>query len=88
MSLLYAIETCLRQTRVPPSRFGREAVKDPRLVHDLRRGRQPGASLERRVRAHIAASLAASESKGQPKRESREAGLSAMDLSSSSQGGF
>jgi hypothetical protein len=64
MSLLYAIETCLRVTRVPPSRFGREAVKDPRLVHDLRRGRQPGVAVERRVRAHIAAILAAKEDKG------------------------
>ncbi len=63
MSLLYAIETCLRATKVPPSRFGREAVKDPRLVHDLRRGRQPGAAVEHRVRAHIAAMLAASEAK-------------------------
>ncbi len=57
MSLLYAIETCLRATRVPPSRFGREAVKDPRLVHDLRRGRQPGAAIERRIRDHIAEAL-------------------------------
>jgi len=54
MTLLYAIETCLRQTQLPPSRFGRNAVKDPRLVHDLRRGRSPGPDLERRVRAYIA----------------------------------
>jgi len=59
MSLLHAIETCLRLTKVPPSRFGRESVKDPRLVHDLRRGRQPGPAMERRVRLHIAASIAA-----------------------------
>lgn len=60
MSLLYAIETCLRATGVPPSRFGREAVNDPRLVHDLRRGRQPGAAVERRVRQYIAEALAKS----------------------------
>lgn len=54
MTLLYAIETCLRRTKLPPSRFGRDAVKDPRLVHDLRRGRSPGPAVERRVRAHIA----------------------------------
>lgn len=59
MSLLHAIETCLRLTKVPPSRFGRESVKDPRLVHDLRRGRQPGPAMERRVRRHIEASIAA-----------------------------
>jgi hypothetical protein len=54
MTLLHAIETCLRRTDLPASRFGRNAVRDPRLVHDLRRGRQPGASLEKRVRAYIA----------------------------------
>ncbi len=54
MSLIHAIETCLRITAIPPSRFGRDAVRDPRLVHDLRRGRQPGPGMERRVRAHIA----------------------------------
>lgn len=53
MSLLHAIETCLRLAQVPPSRFGRDSVKDPRLVHDLRRGRQPGRRVEERVRRHI-----------------------------------
>lgn len=59
MSLLAEIETCLRLTNVPPSRFGRESVKDPRLVHDLRRGRQPGAAMERRVRAYVETRLSA-----------------------------
>lgn len=58
MSLLYAIEACLKVTNQPPSRFGRESVRDPRLVHDLRRGRQPGPSMERRVRAYIERSMA------------------------------
>lgn len=58
MSLLYAIESCLRVTKQPPSRFGRESVRDPRLVHDLRRGRQPGPAMERRVRAYIEHTLA------------------------------
>lgn len=53
MSLLHAIETCLRLTNEPPSRFGRRSAKDPRLVHDMRRGRQPGPALERRVLAYI-----------------------------------
>lgn len=53
MSLLHAVEACLRTYQLPPSRFGRNAVRDPRLVHDLRRGRQPGPSMERRVRAYI-----------------------------------
>ncbi len=57
MSLLFAIETCLKLTKIPPSRFGRESVRDPRLVHDLRRGRQPGERVERRVRSHMEAEL-------------------------------
>jgi hypothetical protein len=57
MSLLYQIESCLRTTRVPASRFGRDAVRDPRIVHDLRRGRQPGPGMEQRLRAHLATVL-------------------------------
>jgi hypothetical protein len=53
MSLLHAIEVCLRISQIPPSRFGRDSVRDPRLVHDLRRGRQPGRRMEQRVRKHI-----------------------------------
>lgn len=53
MSLLHAIEVCLRISKIPPSRFGRDSVRDPRLVHDLRRGRQPGRRMEQRVRKHI-----------------------------------
>jgi hypothetical protein len=53
MSLLHAIEVCLRVSNIPPSRFGRDSVRDPRLVHDLRRGRQPGRRMEQRVRKHI-----------------------------------
>lgn len=59
MSLLHAIELCLRVSRIPPSRFGRDSVRDPRLVHDLRRGRQPGRKVEQRVRTHIDALMQA-----------------------------
>jgi hypothetical protein len=58
MSLLHTIEVCLKFTNIPPSRFGRDSVRDPRLVHDLRRGRQPGRRMERRVRAHVEGLLA------------------------------
>lgn len=61
MTLLYAIETCLKRTKLPPSRFGREAVRDPRLVHDLRRGRSPGPNMERRVLAYIDRVMAITE---------------------------
>lgn len=66
MTLLRAIENCLRETRIPPSRFGRDSVRDPRLVHDLRRGRQPGPAMERRVRAHIEACLRSSRAAADP----------------------
>lgn len=38
---------------MPATKFGRLAVRDPRLVHDLRRGRQPGRRMTARVRGFI-----------------------------------
>lgn len=55
MTLLGSIERYLKKTGVPPSRFGREAVGDPRLVHDLRLGREPRPAMIARVSAFIAA---------------------------------
>lgn len=49
MHLLRRIERHLRRHDIPPTRFGREAVRDPRLVHDLRNGREPGGRLIARV---------------------------------------
>ncbi len=51
--LLTQIEAFLRRTGMPPTRFGREAVRDPRLVHDLRRGRTAGDRILRRVLNYI-----------------------------------
>jgi hypothetical protein len=53
MHLLHRIERYLRRSGTPPTRFGREAVRDPRLVHDLRRGREPGAAMVARVSAYL-----------------------------------
>ncbi len=66
MSLLHAIEVCLRISKIPPSRFGRDSVRDPRLVHDLRRGRQPGQRMEQRVRKHIESVLQSEKPAGAP----------------------
>ncbi len=55
--LLKEIEAHLRRTGMAPTRFGREAVRDPRLVHDMKRGREPGRALCERVRAYLDASL-------------------------------
>jgi hypothetical protein len=51
--LLREIESYLKQTGLPPTRFGREAAHDPRLVFDLRNGRSPGPRLAARVRAYM-----------------------------------
>lgn len=47
--LIRTIEKFLRDNDIPPTRFGRETVRDPRLVSDLRRGREPGERMKRRV---------------------------------------
>lgn len=43
--LLMVIERYLRETGMAATTFGRAAVRDPRLVHDLRRGRTPGSRM-------------------------------------------
>lgn len=55
MSLLPRIDRFLRNTRMSQTRFGRLAVRDPRLVGDLRRGREPGPRTIARVEAFMAA---------------------------------
>ncbi|RJY08264.1 hypothetical protein [Aurantiacibacter aquimixticola] len=47
--LIRKIEVFLRHTRMPPTKFGRLAARDPRFVLDLRNGRTPRAAMERRV---------------------------------------
>lgn len=54
MHLLRAIETYLRVTATPPTRFGREVVNDPRFVLDLRNGREPRNATCARVFAWLA----------------------------------
>jgi hypothetical protein len=53
MALLREIERYLKTSGMKPTVFGRNAVRDPRLVHDLRRGREPGTRLAARVRDFI-----------------------------------
>ncbi|CAM5459547.1 hypothetical protein ACFSUK_24075 [Sphingobium scionense] len=47
--LLRTIEKFLRDHRIAPTRFGRDAVRDPRLVFDMRLGRDPGDRVKRRI---------------------------------------
>lgn len=58
MCLLTIVERYLRKRAMPPSRFGRQATGDPRLVFDLRRGREPRPATVARVQAFIAAQKA------------------------------
>lgn len=54
MSLLHRINRYLDTNAMPPTRFGRIAVNDPRLVGDLRRGRELGERTRARVEAALA----------------------------------
>ncbi len=53
MHLLRRIERYLRASGTTPTRFGREAVRDPRLVHDLRNGREIGSAVSARISAYL-----------------------------------
>ena len=53
MYLLREVENFLRRSNIPAARFGREAMKDPRFVFDLRNGREPRASTVARVRQFL-----------------------------------
>lgn len=53
MHLLRRIEVHLRKTGTPATKFGREAVGDPRFVLDLRNGREPRSRTAARVQAYL-----------------------------------
>lgn len=55
MQLLQRIERYLRYSGTPPTRFGREAVRDPRFVFDLRNGREPRPKTAHRVASYLEA---------------------------------
>ena len=47
--LIRTIEKFLREQQMPATKFGRLAANDPRLVLDLRMGREPRSQLRSRV---------------------------------------
>lgn len=47
--LLRKIESFLRLTGMPVTKFGRLAARDPRLVGDLRNGREPRSGMVERL---------------------------------------
>jgi hypothetical protein len=58
MPLVARIEAYLKRTRSSATRFGREAARDPRLVHDLRCGRRVRRATARRIEAFLDAAEA------------------------------
>ena len=55
VNLLREVERFLRQSDIPPTRFGRIAMRDPRFVFDLRNGRDPRPETVARVLAYLEA---------------------------------
>lgn len=53
MAVLRNIQKFLNRSGMPPTKFGRLAVNDPRLVGDLRNGREPGPRMVRRIEAFL-----------------------------------
>jgi len=49
------VERFLREKAWPPTTFGRRAARDPRLVLDMRMGREIGPDVEQKIRQFIAA---------------------------------
>lgn len=54
VSDLNTINRFLRATGLPETKFGRLAVKDPRLVGDLRRGRKLGPPIRAKLERYMA----------------------------------
>lgn len=63
MNIRREIELFLRRTGMRPARFGRMAARDPRLVFDIRDGRELRARMVRRIRDFIAAQDAQTETR-------------------------
>ena len=53
MAILGKVERYLRKHGIPATKFGRLAVRDPRLVGDLRNGRELRAKTLARVEAFL-----------------------------------
>ncbi|HEY6916581.1 MAG TPA: hypothetical protein VI381_02975 [Allosphingosinicella sp.] len=52
-TILRRVEKYLRHTNTPATRFGREAMRDPRLVLDMRNGRELRTATAARLTAYL-----------------------------------
>ena len=55
MTLFLAIDEMLHRPGMTPSRLGREAIGDPGLVRDLRRGRELRPATRQRLVSYLRA---------------------------------
>ena len=53
MHLMRRIERFLKQEHMAPTRFGREAVGDPRLISDIKNGRELRDATIARIQAWL-----------------------------------
>lgn len=53
MDIRREIQGYLKATGLPPTKFGRLAVRDPRLVGDMARGRTLGPAITARIRRYM-----------------------------------
>ncbi|MFT3967349.1 MAG: hypothetical protein QM690_15845 [Sphingobium sp.] len=53
MTMLRTVEKFLHETGMAPTRFGRDSVRDPRIVFDMRNGREPTQRMCRRLNHFI-----------------------------------
>lgn len=54
MHINHLVERFLREQNLPPTKFGRLAARDPRLVLDMRMGREVRPEMEVKLRQYIA----------------------------------
>ena len=53
MHILRMVEKFLREHEIAATKFGRIVAKDPRLVLDMRMGREVRAPMQRKIIAYI-----------------------------------
>lgn len=53
MNIIRDVENFLKQRNIAPTRFGRDAMGDPRFVFDLRNGREPSPRTVKRLQAYL-----------------------------------
>lgn len=53
MHLMHRIQLFLKRADMAPTRFGREAVGDPRLIPDMRNGRELRDTTAARIHAWL-----------------------------------